>query len=104
MLAACGPGKKAAVNEMVEPIYIGTGNEPFWNLRIEPDQIIFSRLGEEKEVYPYLKPVLSENMISYVTVGEAGRIRITFLNRPCQDNMSGESFPYHVTVEKGEQV
>lgn len=98
--AACGPGKSAVVNPIVEPIYVARGNEPSWSVRITPEQITFSRLGMEKEVYPNRTPELKDKTITYLSQGDAGEIRVTFLEESCTDNMSGEIFAYQVTVEK----
>ena len=84
--------------------YTCNGNEPFWNIKVEPDKITFRQLGETPVVYPYAAPSKSGQATQFETTttvdGKKSVLKFTLEEKPCTDTMSGKSFPYTVSVEK----
>ncbi len=111
LLAACGSQKKQTAAETgvaersAEEVYTARGNEPFWRVEISAAWgIVFTPMEGEPTAYPYREPVFSSGMISFVSRTDRSNIRVSFLDRSCSDSMSGETFPYKVSVEKDDEV
>ncbi|HRJ85161.1 MAG TPA: META domain-containing protein [Ignavibacteria bacterium] len=84
--------------------FIGMGNEPFWNidLNIEEKTITYSRLGEEGSViFTDITEaiVMDAPIVTYHGNTAKHEITIEITKEECTDNMSGEVFPYKVTVK-----
>jgi heat shock protein HslJ/uncharacterized membrane protein len=80
-----------------------TGNEPFWHAEIEFGNIIkFNTLASEGFEFTahYPDPETAGDMktINYAAKTHNGDFRVTINREECIDNMSGEVFPYSVTV------
>lgn len=84
--------------------YNCNGNEPFWNIKVEPGTITFRELGETPVVYPYQAPKQSGNVIQFETAaeveGKKSVLKFSLEDETCADNMSGKKFPYTVQAEK----
>jgi uncharacterized membrane protein/heat shock protein HslJ len=78
-----------------------SGNEPFWNVTISRDEIMFSELGKPKIIFPHAPPKLSENRYVYssktVEPSPYG-IQITVDEKRCIDSMSGEHLSFSAQV------
>jgi uncharacterized membrane protein/heat shock protein HslJ len=78
-----------------------SGNEPFWNVTISRNGIMFSELGKPKIIFPFAPPTLSGNRSIYssraVQPAPLG-IEIIIDERRCMDSMSGEHFSFTVQV------
>lgn len=84
--------------------YTCSGNEPFWNIKVEADKITFRQLGETPVVYPYLAPKQSRKTIQFETATEvAGKksiLTFSLEENSCTDNMSGKAYGFTVHAEK----
>lgn len=84
--------------------FIGMGNEPFWNINIELDKnkMSFGRLlNNEMVEFTDIKevPVMDVPVITYHSMNAKHEITVEITKQECVDNMSGETFPYKVTVK-----
>ncbi|MEL1253251.1 META domain-containing protein [Flavobacterium sp. DGU38] len=80
-----------------------TGNKPFWELKISPEQIIFTLLTKEKKTLAFssAKPTraMDANIKTYKVKNTTASLAISIQQIDCQDSMSGIISPYKVTVE-----
>ena len=80
-----------------------TGNEPFWSLEIEFDNIIkFNTLAAEDfeftANYPEPEVYGDLSVVEYQAKAYNGEFQVTINREECMDTMSGEVFPYSVFV------
>ena len=78
-----------------------SGNEPFWNVEISENEIVFSQLGQPKIAFPYAPPDLSDTSRVYRSRTKERpqhRIEITLREKRCIDSMSGEHFSFVAQV------
>jgi putative lipoprotein len=79
------------------------GNEPGWQLEIADErEILFvTDYGETRISAPVPAPVVddADARTTYHVTTAARDLQVVIEDRPCQDDMSGESFPSAVTVE-----
>lgn len=80
-----------------------TGNEPFWELKIGNDEIVFTSLikGKENLVFSPVKPTraMDANIKMYKVKNEASKAVISIQQIDCQNSMSGVISPYKVSIE-----
>ncbi|RED23471.1 heat shock protein HslJ [Flavobacterium cutihirudinis] len=81
----------------------GTGNEPFWGIKMGNEEIVFTSLipGKEKIVFPAVEAIkaMDANVKMYKVNTESASATITIQQLDCQDSMSGVISPYKVSVE-----
>lgn len=84
--------------------YSCSGNEPFWSIKMENEQIIFSSLDGGTTTYPYFEPREIRDLIVFQTrlqIDDAtSTLKITLKKEECMDSMSGKKFTYSVKVQK----
>ncbi len=81
--------------------WYATGNEPGWSLQIDRNRTILFRdqAGNERKSSLSEKIVLDDGQgFRYVLQTETGLLEVRFMETNCTDDMSGESFPFEVTV------
>ncbi|WP_163392574.1 META domain-containing protein [Flavobacterium limi] len=80
-----------------------TGNEPFWELKIGKEQIIFTSLikGKESIAFATAKPIraMDANVKTYKVKNEKSSAVISIQQIECQNSMSGIISPYKVSLE-----
>jgi heat shock protein HslJ/uncharacterized membrane protein len=80
-----------------------TGNEPFWELKIGKEQIIFNSLitGKENLVFSTVKPIraMDASIKTYKVKNEKASAVISIQQIECQNSMSGMISPYKVSIE-----
>ncbi|WP_163408708.1 META domain-containing protein [Flavobacterium ajazii] len=90
-------------DEDITIYFKATGNEPFWELKISPEQIIFTSLtkGKEPLVFSSVKPTraMDANIKTYKVKNTTASLTISIQQLDCQDSMSGIISPYKVSVE-----
>lgn len=98
LLAACyGPPPPAPPITPNPPggVYRAVGTEPFWDLTIDPRQMIFTDRGNNHRVAQPTPPVI---------VGIAGeiyraqRLEVNIVHSQCSDGMSDRTYPDRVQV------
>lgn len=80
--------------------FYGIGNEPFWNIEIDNEEMIRFRLADWKEPVqiPAGSPVITETRISYSLSTEPKSFEITILPEFCSDGMSDYLYEYTIKV------
>ncbi len=82
--------------------FVGMGNEPFWNIKIDlVGTLIFSRLGEKDIEFSKIKEsmIMDSPGVTYTAVNSQAEIKADIFKIECTDDMSGEIFPYTVKVD-----
>ena len=97
------------VGKSMEAVYFkGQGNEPFWDVSIGKDKVIFKSLipGKERLEFIYVKPirVMDANIKTYRLVSDLAELSITISQGICHDTMAEDVFDYGVEVEFKDKV
>lgn len=79
--------------------FIGAGTEPFWGLSIADNKIELKMMSDTITT-PHVAPVraMDANVKRYRVETEAVNLTIQISKRKCINAMSGEEFPYSVTI------
>ncbi|MHC0441567.1 META domain-containing protein [Flavobacterium sp. 3-210] len=98
-----GTTSGSSTEEDLKYYFKGTGNEPFWGIKIGNEEIVFTSLipGKEKLVFPAVEvtKAMDANIKMYKVSNETASATITIQQLDCQDSMSGAISPYSVKVE-----
>ena len=82
--------------------FFARGNEPNWTLELDLEKnFVFSLMDEWKISTPAVEGIKAQDsdVTLYRAKAESGELIITVIRDNCEDNMSGEKFPYKVRVE-----
>ena len=82
--------------------FIARGNEPNWTLEIDFEKSMsFAAMYDIKVKTPAVEGIKAQDsdVTLYTAKTDSGELVITVIKDKCQDNMSGENFPYKVRVE-----
>lgn len=83
--------------------FTGTGNEPFWGIKMGNENIEFTSLipGKEKLAFPSTEVIkaMDANIKMYKVSNETASATIMIQQLECQNSMSGVISPYKVSVE-----
>lgn len=78
------------------------GNEPFWNVKIDENNIRFSSLSAGFEIFnsPHVDPSIAQdaNVKKYSVSTELGEMTIEIKHQSCTNSMSGALSNYFVSV------
>jgi len=98
-----GSTSTSSTEEDLKYYFKGTGNEPFWGIKIGNEEIVFTSLipGKEKIIFPAVDAIraMDANVKMYQASNETTSATITIQQLDCQDSMSGAISPYSVKVE-----
>ncbi|WDF66634.1 META domain-containing protein [Flavobacterium sp. KACC 22763] len=98
-----GSTSTSSTEEDLKYYFKGTGNEPFWGIKIGNEEIVFTSLipGKEKIIFPAVDAIraMDANVKMYQARNETTSATITIQQLDCQDSMSGAISPYSVKVE-----
>lgn len=88
----------------IEKFYFkANGNEPFWNVKIGNDSVIFTSLipNFEKIKFDYVNPILAmdANVKTYRFKNSTTVLNLTITQQKCSDSMSDIVFSYEVRAE-----
>lgn len=77
-----------------------SGTEPFWGLTISNDKIVLKTISDSI-VTPHLEPIMAmdANVKLYQIKTESVQLNIQISQQNCVNAMSGNAFPYSVTIE-----
>jgi len=75
-----------------------SGNEPFWNVIISKDAIVFSELGKPSLTFLYAQPRVSAGRWGYSGKDDGTSIEMVIEEIRCIDSMSGEHFSFAAKV------
>ncbi len=82
--------------------FIARGNEPNWTLEIDFEKSMsFAAMYDIKVNTPAVEGIKAQDsdVTLYTAKTDSGELVITVIKDKCQDNMSGEYFPYKVRIE-----
>lgn len=83
--------------------FTGTGNEPFWGVKMGSEGIEFTSLitGKEKIIFPAGEAIkaMDANIKMYKVANETATATISIQQLECQNSMSGAISPYKVSIE-----
>lgn len=82
--------------------FFARGNEPNWTLELDHEKnFVFDLMDEWKISTPAVEGIKAQDqdVTLYRAKVEWGELIITVIRDNCEDNMSGEKFPYKVRVE-----
>lgn len=82
-----------------KPFFKATGTEPFWSIFISENKILYTT-PEDSIVMPYSEPVLAmdSNVKLYKVSSKSAEFNIQISQQECVNEMSGDIFPYSVSV------
>lgn len=96
---------KSSVSEnqkSAKPYFKAIGVEPFWNINISENQIVFTSLLEAMDTlnFDYAKPILAmdANVKNYRVSNADWALEIQMIQQDCSDTMSDQSYNYKVDV------
>ena len=103
-MCSCGTKKSLYDNSFGKDLFECRGNEPYWNIKMEPDVIVFAQPGAEKLYFPYRDATEEEEgTLVFKTFIQDGnkstRLKLILTKKECSDSMSGESFPFSASAE-----
>jgi uncharacterized membrane protein/heat shock protein HslJ len=78
-----------------------SGNEPFWDVEISENGMVFSQLGQQRIAFSYAPPDFYQTSRVYRSITKKHpqhRIEIALLEERCIDSMSGEHFSFAAQV------
>ncbi|MCD0465774.1 META domain-containing protein [Flavobacterium sp. ENC] len=83
--------------------FTGTGNEPFWGVKMGKEGIEFTSLitGKEKLIFPAEEAIkaMDANIKMYKVANATATATISIQQLECQNSMSGAISPYKVSIE-----
>jgi heat shock protein HslJ/uncharacterized membrane protein/uncharacterized lipoprotein NlpE involved in copper resistance len=82
--------------------FFARGNEPNWTLEIDlENSMAFATMYDIKLNTPAVEGIKAQDadVTLYSAKTDSGELIVTIIKDKCQDNMSGEYFPYKVRVE-----
>ncbi|WP_413167295.1 COG3650 family protein [Capilliphycus salinus ALCB114379] len=89
--------------------FIALGTEPFWNVKVTGDEIVFSSPTIDEQKYPYSEPMTglgrpADVVRVYPLQGNPNGFLILKQDKSCSDGMSDNVYPYSATVIRGSEV
>jgi uncharacterized membrane protein/heat shock protein HslJ len=100
-LRHAGIETRGCAEDLKDILFRASGNEPFWNLQISENDIVFSEMEKPHLTFPHAHPEVSDGRWVFVsTIKEPARhdIRISITEKKCTDTMSGELFSFSSQV------
>lgn len=89
--------------------FIARGTEPFWNVTVNRNGIVYSSPEVSKRTYPYVTPMTAQGRPAdlvrvYQLRGQPNGTLIIKKADSCSDGMSDNIYPYEATLILGNQV
>ncbi len=78
--------------------FFATGNEPFWNIQIDPSNRIVFKTPESTQNFDITDSSKTDTIIQYISATDSTNIIVRVEDSYCQDSMSGYLFSETVTV------
>lgn len=94
-----------AVFSQDEGKFKGHGNEPFWDIKFQGEELIFHKMGEKDLHFIYTGPFKAEGFktdfikIYYLTKNKKSFVIIKDCDGKCSDNMSDVLYPYELIIK-----
>lgn len=94
---------EASKQEETMTFFKAQGNEPFWNVILNEQQIVFTSLLEGYEELitplPQMNRAADANIKRYRAETEKVTITVTITHEPCSDTMADNNYEYQVALE-----
>lgn len=83
-----------------DPYFKGLGTEPFWNIEISDDFIVYKDIDGKQEIFSIQNTHKAQDANAKLIRSESGneQLEVTIAQKPCSDGMSDESFDYRTDV------
>jgi len=83
-----------------DPHFKGLGTEPFWNIEISDDFIVYKDIDGKSEVFPVNSIDKAQDANVQLIRSESGnqQLRVTITQKSCSDGMSDTEFDYKTEV------
>lgn len=120
ILSACSPNKQDEVqknesNSVTSQMSLGSvdlsqpfrilGTEPFWNVDVSSDELIFNGLDRDSVRVTNPGPEFRESTAIYSGVSDKGvSMTVTLIDEECSDGMSDRTYPLSARVEIGKET
>lgn len=114
VLIACTVSCKSGKNQTVDnnpvkkfdektfdPYFKGLGTEPFWNIEVGTDFIVYKDIDNNLEVFPVnnIEKAQDANIQLITAENNNHEIRLTLTQQECSDGMSDNTFSFKTKVE-----
>jgi len=99
----------ACARERPAPVVltVARGTEPFWLVNVRTDRLLFSRLGADSAVYPYVPPDFdADGRVIYRTkrFGVDPLLTLVIQRGDCSDGMSDQRYPGRAVLTRGDST
>ncbi|MBU7583151.1 MAG: hypothetical protein KAF91_09640 [Nostoc sp. TH1S01] len=87
--------------------FVAVGTEPFWNVTVSKNGIVYSSPEVKKQTFPYVKPLTAEaRPADLVRVYRLRGNNMLILEKvsACSDGMSDKNYPYSAVLILGNKV
>ena len=83
-----------------DPYFKGLGTEPFWNIEMNDDFIVYKDIDGKSEVFPVNSIDKAQDANVQLIRSESGnqQLRVTITQKSCSDGMSDTEFDYKTEV------
>ncbi len=83
-----------------DPYFKGLGTEPFWNIEISNDFIVYKDIDGKQEIFPIQNTHKAQDANVQLIRSESGnkQLEVTIAQKSCSDGMSDTSFDYKTDV------
>lgn len=83
----------------VDKPFVARGNEPFWQVILEPGQLVLERMGEEPVALRYETAERSSTGRTFKAEGDGLLVSFKLAAQLCRDSMTGMPYPRQVRLE-----
>lgn len=83
-----------------DPYFKGLGTEPFWNIEISNDFIVYKDIDGKQEIFPIQNTHKAQDANVQLIRSESGnkQLEVTIAQKSCSDGMSDKLFDYKTNV------
>src|SRR5690554_204788 len=89
------------VEKNFDPYFKGLGTEPFWNIQIDNDFIVYKDIDNVVEVFKInrIDKAQDANVQRIIANNEENNVLLTLVQQECSDGMSDHKFSFKVNME-----
>lgn len=86
--------------KLFDPHFKGLGTEPFWNIAISNDFVVYTDIDGNKEIFGILSANKAQdaNIQLIKATSNNQEVQVTITQKPCSDGMSDTAFDYKTEV------
>jgi len=109
LVFSCTPKQTTVTTNAVEskfneksfdPIFKGLGTEPFWNISISDDFIVYKDIDGTIETFPIssINKAQDANVLLVRSISDKTQVDVKIVKQACSDGMSDNEFEYKVNL------